>query len=157
MKRVILPGKNAHNISWYYEAKKLFAEFTFLKYDHWKNEPFDLKADLKKANDLFTEDTIIYAKSIGTIYALSSEKVLGRILCGLPLLTARIYGYDLLNALNNTKVKTIVFQRTNDPASKFELLKVKNPLVTVVELEGDNHDYDLTEIQRLAEKHKFFD
>lgn len=157
MKRIILPGKNAHNVSWYYEAKKLFADFSFLKYDHWKNEPFSLKQDLKKANELFTEDSIVYAKSIGSIYAMSSENLTGRILCGLPLMFGLMHGFDLVKALNNTKVKTIVFQRKDDPSGKFENIKVKNPLVTLVELEGDNHDYGLTEIQRLAEKHGFFD
>ena len=154
---VILPGKSPRNVSWYYDAKKIFAEFEFLKYGHWKNESFDYKKDLVEVKKLLKKDSVVIGKSLGAVYAMSSEDVKSRVLCGIPLMFAKVIGFDMLKLLNQTKVKTIVFQNEEDPTAKFDQIIVTNPLVEVVKLKGNTHDYSLKEIQKLADSKAYFD
>ncbi len=153
---VILPGKSAKNVSWYYEAKKMFADFEFVKYNHWKNEKFNYKEDLKQVKEFLKKDSAVIGKSLGAVYAMTSENVKVRVLCGLPLMFARVMGFDLLKLLNETKVKTLVIQNENDPSGKFSAIKVSNPNVELVKLDGDTHDYSLKEIYSMADSKGYF-
>lgn len=157
MRRVIFPGKSPKTVIWYYDAKKLYADFDFLKYDHWRNESFDVVKDFDAAKKLLDEDSLVIARDLGCIYAFAKKNVKGRVLCSLPVSLALLKGFDLMKSLEESTVKTLVILNEDDPNLKFEKFKVSNPLVEVVMGSGSKGSYDLVEVDRIIKSKGFYD
>jgi pimeloyl-ACP methyl ester carboxylesterase len=159
-KIILLGGNHISNLDWVRDLEKELQhyadEIILHKYLHWLNPDlgeidFDKELANLSNNILKNQDSIVIAKSAGTILALyaiqkgliSPKKI---VLIGVPHKWALERNHDVKSLLRYLNVKTLIIQQSNDYMMPFRdlisLLKdLENTNINTVEIEGNDHAY----------------
>lgn len=161
MKIFLLPGQSIYNKEWIEEVEREFKNITFdtevLYYEHWslgeKDTNIALETEkLVKLVNSYTDDYIVFTKSIGSLVFLNSFKVLKRkpkavLMLGFPYYLSKELDFDLRDLFSKFDFKVSIYQKEEDTAGKYEDIKpFSNEYVTVEKYVGagepnDNHSY----------------
>lgn len=167
MKLLILPGNSYRNKK---EMKKvanhlkgIFKETYIHNYLHWKtgqkliNLEEERKIIAKKINK---KDWVIFAKSIGIILALNlihenKIKPQAVILAGTPIKWLKENKIQFKKQFKNLNIKSLFIQKNKDPICPSKYLKkfIKKSKITnsqFLEIEGNNHNYNLPNIHEIV-------
>lgn len=170
MKVFLLPGQSISNKEWIEGVEKKFKEISsdteVLYYEHWslgeKDTNISLETEkLVKLVNSYTDDYIVFTKSIGSLVFLNSFKDLKRkpkvvLMLGFPYYLAKELDFDLKSLFNKIDFKVNIYQKEYDTAGKYEEVKpFSNEYVTVEKYvsagePNDNHSYvNLENISKL--------
>ncbi len=161
MKIFLLPGQSISNKEWIEgvekKSKEIFSETEVLYYEHWslggKDTNIALETEkLVKLVNSYTDDYIVFTKSIGSLVFLNSFKFLKRkpkavLMLGFPYYLAKNLNFDLKSLLNKIDFRVNIYQKENDTAGKYEEVKqFSNEFVTIEKYvsagePNDNHSY----------------
>lgn len=157
MNLIIFPGNSLRNKEWADGAEQAFKNVegidTIYKhyYKHWETGEakinFETEIERIKENLPFGKPHIVFAKSAGSLLTLyaTAKGVLDptkAVFAGMPI--AKPGDSDLPFEIETWQVPTIVIQNDHDPVSTAETVRqaiVSKPNMTLIEREGDNHDY----------------
>lgn len=161
---IILPGNGLTNKEWAKKAQDFFASHfqsvSVQYYDHWQNgsELIDMNIELRKMTDTIKSlegEIVILAKSVGTVLAMFAvhsksidvSRIIKCVFVGLPPEWARTNGFDIDGWSTAFTIPTTLIQNDNDPVATAEDIKKEQESgkfknMTIVEIKGDNHEYD---------------
>jgi len=160
MKLILLSGNSYTHKEWIEQVedslRDLFDSTYIQYYKHWEDKSPVIHLDheldvLKTAVDPKDPEYVVFAKSAGTLLALSAVnkgifKPKRCIFVGLPVVWGRTNGFEVDSWIQDYSINTLFIQKTHDPAMFFSDLelylqdkKVVNS--SLVELPGDDHYY----------------
>lgn len=171
MNLLFLPGNDKRNLKWAHEVteslRPLFSIIRVGSYHHWQTgAPFiDMELEQKNMSELTNNFSpyILLAKSIGVLLALKCMKEGSMnpqkcVFLGTPVRLANRMQYPLESWLHEYRVPTLWIQKDEDPACRsrilLDLLKTLDvPMSTFIEIPGENHHYEVSEVQGLIEEY----
>lgn len=160
-KLIVLSGNSLRNKEWGEQCldayRDLFDEAEMLYYNHWQSgaEFIDIPAEVEKLKAIVAKtseaEVYVIAKSIGSIVTLVATHLgvlrpVKAIFFGMPLdyAVAEVFDGDQ-SPLSQFTVPTLAYHNDNDPKADYMFTKQKlaelAPHITLVALQGDNHDY----------------
>lgn len=160
MKIILLPGNSSSNRKWIEKVrdnfKDIFESINVQYYNHWETGEelidfsYEKKELVKKIN--LSKEYAIFAKSAGVILTLRvivEEKIKPKfcVFLGTPIHWTNANKFGVDEIFGKDDIPKLFIQKSHDPAISFKELdnflkksNVRN--YKLVEIEGDNHDYD---------------